>query len=159
MHARHVIGASGERNLNDEKDVIGAVKRGKYCARHYIAYTAEDADLRAALKARGRTMHPGHTYRYEMICHNGAQQDHPDEKKFGRVIVKISERVVLFADPTMVLRQKVDGTWARLMNEVVDLVVLGGRQLGLNAVIIKKSVTGVVRARRCTRGPQRCCDA
>ena len=45
------------------------------------------------------------TYRYEMIRHDGAQTEHPDPARFDRMLVTYTERVLLFADPTVVLRR------------------------------------------------------
>lgn len=71
-----------------------------------------DHDLLAAMQAHGRQLDARHTYRFEMIRHDGVQSPHPDPAKFDRVVVTYVERVVLFADPTIVLRREEAGTWA-----------------------------------------------
>lgn len=71
-----------------------------------------DPDLAAACAASGRRLDARFIYRYEMIHHDGLQAGHQDPAKFDRVVVTYSERVLLFADPTIVLRQVSDGSWA-----------------------------------------------
>jgi hypothetical protein len=71
-----------------------------------------DADLAQACAAWNRQLDPRWTYRYELIRHDGAQTEHPDPCRFDRVLVTYTERVLLFADPTVVLRRRSDGSWA-----------------------------------------------
>jgi hypothetical protein len=47
-----------------------------------------------------------------MIRHDGVQAPHPDPAKFDRVVVTYAERVLMFADPTIVLQRLSDGQWA-----------------------------------------------
>jgi len=41
VHARHLVEDSGERSLNDEPDVVEAVRAGGYRARHYLDFTGD----------------------------------------------------------------------------------------------------------------------
>jgi hypothetical protein len=71
-----------------------------------------DADLADACASWNRHLDPRWTYRYELIRHDGAHAEHPDPSRFDRVLVTYTERVLLFADPTVVLRRRSDGSWA-----------------------------------------------
>ncbi|KAB1068606.1 hypothetical protein F6X51_26585 [Methylobacterium planeticum] len=73
----------------------------------------DDPDLKAAVAAHRRALDQRHTYRFEMVRHDGERRPHPDSRKFDRLIVPIKEHVLLFADPTIVLRRGTDATWAQ----------------------------------------------
>ena len=72
----------------------------------------DDPDLADACAVWNRHLDPRYTYRFEMIRHDGAQTEHPDPCRFDHVVVTYTERVVLFADPTVVFRRRADGSWA-----------------------------------------------
>jgi hypothetical protein len=67
-----------------------------------------DRDLRDALKQTRRNLSREHLYRYEVYRHarDGARP-HPD--RFDKVVVDVLETVLLFADPSTVLKQTVRG--------------------------------------------------
>lgn len=92
--------------------VTERLEKAKWSVLSFHLAAPDDADLKVAIAAHGRRLDPRHTYRYEMIRHDGAQSPHPDPEKFDRILVTYAERVLLFADPTIVLRQLAGGTWA-----------------------------------------------
>ncbi|HWO17526.1 MAG TPA: hypothetical protein VNO30_02080, partial [Kofleriaceae bacterium] len=126
------LGAGFDLSVIAQTEVSEYIARTLTMAMVYAALEATDrlekanwsvlsfrrADLKSrefleAKAASGRELDPRHTYRYEMIRHDGAQSPHPDPEKFDRVVVTYSERVVMFADPTIVLRRLADGEWAQ----------------------------------------------
>jgi hypothetical protein len=67
-----------------------------------------DQDLLDALAATKRKLSPEHVYRYVMYRHvrNGAR---PHPTRFDRLLVDVQETVLLFADPSTVLKKTADG--------------------------------------------------
>jgi hypothetical protein len=94
-------------------DVTDRLEKAKWSVLSFRPADPKDPDLLTATAAHGRRLDAQHTYRYEMIRHDGMQAPHPDPKKFDRVVVTYLERVLMFADPTIVLRRGDDGKWAR----------------------------------------------
>jgi hypothetical protein len=95
-------------------DALGVSERldkARWSVLSFRKAASDDPDFLAATTAHGRTMDAQHCYRYEMIRHDGVQEAHPDTAKFDRAIVKYAERVLLFADPTIVIRRNDDGSW------------------------------------------------
>ena len=86
--------------------------KAKWTVLSFRQAAPRDPDLAAAVAAHGRNLNPQHTYRFEMIRHDGLREPHPDPQKFDRTIVPYTEHVLLFADPTIVLRQSPNKAWA-----------------------------------------------
>jgi len=93
-------------------DVRERLEKAKWSVLSFRPADPKDPDLVAATALHKRTLDPRHTYRFEMILHEGKQENHPDPAKFDRVLVSYKECVLLFADPTMVLRRSKDG-WVK----------------------------------------------
>lgn len=77
-------------------------EKAKWAVLSFQLADPADPDLLAVSTAQGRQLNPEHTYRFEMIRHDNETEKHPTQ--FDRVLVRVAERVVLFADPTVVLR-------------------------------------------------------
>jgi hypothetical protein len=93
--------------------VTETADKAKWSVLSFRKAASEDPDLLKAMAAHRRRLDAQYTYRYEMIRHDGVQARHPDPARFDRVIVTFTEHVLLFADPTIVIRRSSDGTWAR----------------------------------------------
>ena len=92
--------------------VTERVDKARWSVLSFVPAVATDPLLQEALASTSRLASSQHTYRFEMVRHDGASEKHPNPAKFDHVVVPYKERVVLFADPTMVLRQaEPDGPW------------------------------------------------
>jgi hypothetical protein len=78
----------------------------------FRAAAPDDPELAEAEAESGRRFDRAHTYRFVMVLHNGARRPHPNPSKFDRVIVDVAERVLLYADPTMVIRRVTEKQWS-----------------------------------------------
>jgi hypothetical protein len=98
-------------------EALGATEsldKAKWSVLSFRQAQSKDPDLLAASTQHGRRLHPQYTYRYEMIRHDGIQTPHPQADKFDRVLVPCLERVLLFADPTIVVKVAPNGGRAQL---------------------------------------------
>lgn len=96
----------------DSLGVSGRFEKSKWAVLSFKPADPNDPDLIAAKAEHGRALNPDHTYRFEMIRHDNETEDHPTQ--FDRLLVTAAERVLLFADPTIVLRCKPSGQGSSL---------------------------------------------
>lgn len=85
-------------------------EKSKWAVLSFRRADPADNDLVAVSMAQGRQLNPDHTYRFEMIRHDNDTADHAS---FDRILVRVKERVLLFADPTTVLRCPKPGETAK----------------------------------------------
>jgi hypothetical protein len=83
-------------------DVRGRFEKAKWAILSFRFADPQDKDLIEVSASLGRRLNPEHSYRFEMIRHDNQTREHPTA--FDRTLVGIKEKVVLFADPTVVLR-------------------------------------------------------
>jgi hypothetical protein len=86
----------------DALEVSDRFDKAKWAVLSFRPADSQDPDLLAVSSSLRRRLSDRHTYRFEMIRHDNQKDPHP--RHFDRVIVKVAERVLLFADPTLVLR-------------------------------------------------------
>lgn len=82
--------------------VTDRFEKSKWAVLSFRRADCTDPDLVAITSSLKRQLNDEHAYRFEMIRHDNAAEKHPTD--FTRVLVKVAERVLLFADPTTVLR-------------------------------------------------------
>jgi hypothetical protein len=83
-------------------EVRGRFEKAKWAILSFRLADPQDQDLIEVSASLGRRLNPEHSYRFEMIRHDNQTRVHPTA--FDRTLVGIKEKVVLFADPTVVLR-------------------------------------------------------
>jgi hypothetical protein len=95
-------------------EALGAATRlekAQWAVLSFRPASASDADLQQASAATGRSMQRKFTYRFEVIQHKG-HREHDDQTKFDKRLVDFEEIVLIFADPSVVLRRNnADGSW------------------------------------------------
>lgn len=87
--------------------VRGRFEKSKWAVLSFRRVESDDPDLDALVRSLQRRLNPSHTYRFEMIRHDNALAENPSD--FSRALVKVAERVILFADPVVVLRGSTPG--------------------------------------------------
>jgi hypothetical protein len=90
-------------------DSTSRLEKAKWALLSFRRPDKSDAELRAALKATKRTVQFEHTYRFEMIQYKDVRTG--TGTKFDKIFVSFDTIVLLFADPSVVLRRLDDGTW------------------------------------------------
>jgi len=79
----------------------------------FCSVAEEDADMEDALKETGRQIDRSRAYRYEMVQHDpGLTRPSSDPAKFDKALVDIKKVVLLFADPSIVMKREDDGRWS-----------------------------------------------
>lgn len=89
-------------------EALGATttpEKAKWSVLSFRKAQAGDPDLDKAEKEHGRRLDLNHTYRFVMVRHGGIHRKHPDPAQFDKVVIDVQERVLMFADPTIVMRR------------------------------------------------------
>jgi hypothetical protein len=90
-------------------DSTSRLDKAKWALISFCRPSKNDPDLQAAMTATKRKVQYEYVYRFEMIQYKDVRTG--KGKKFDKVYVSYDSIVLLFADPSIVLRQMDDGAW------------------------------------------------